>query len=61
LGDAAAQGLRYVDLTTDPDNVASQKVIEANGGVFVEEFITPPGLGSKRERRYRVKLEAHSG
>jgi predicted acetyltransferase len=61
LRDAVAQRLRYVDLTTDPDNVASQKVIEANGGVFVEEFITPPGLGSKRERRYRVKLEAHSG
>ena len=39
-----------------PDNVASQKVIEANGGVFVEEFETPPALGGDRECRYRVEL-----
>jgi predicted acetyltransferase len=58
LRDAVAEGLRYVELTADPDNVPSQRVIEANGGVFVEEFVTPPGLGSKRERRYRVDLEA---
>jgi predicted acetyltransferase len=58
LRDAVAEGLRYVELTADPDNVPSQRVIEANGGVFVEEFVTPPGLGSKRERRYRVDLDA---
>jgi predicted acetyltransferase len=56
LREAAAEGLRYVELTTDLDNLPSQRVIEANGGIFVEEFITPPGLGSKRERRYRVAL-----
>ena len=57
LRDAAAEGLRYVELTTEPDNVGSQRVIEANGGVFVEEFISPPGLGSTRERRYRIALD----
>lgn len=57
LRDAKAEGLRYVDITTAPDNVPSQRVIEANGGVFVEEFITPPALGSKRERRYRVHID----
>ena len=36
LHEARAEGLRYVELTTDPDNVASQRVIEANGGVLVE-------------------------
>src|SRR5262245_32747508 len=56
LRDAKAEGLRYVEITTAPDNVPSQRGIEANGGVFVEEFITPPTLGSKRERRYRVNL-----
>ena len=56
LRDAVAEGLRYVDLTADPDNVPSQRVIEANGGVFVEEFTTPPGLGGKRERRFRIRL-----
>jgi predicted acetyltransferase len=54
LHEATAEGLRYVEITTDLDNVASQRVIEANGGVLVEEFVTPPSLGSKRELRYRV-------
>ena len=57
LRDAKAEGLRYVDITTQPDNVASQRVITANGGVLVEEFVTPPALGSHRELRYRVQLD----
>lgn len=57
LQDAAAEGLRYVEITTSPDNVASQRVIEANGGVLVEEFVTPASLGGKLERRYRVNLQ----
>lgn len=32
---AAGAGLRHVDLTCDADNLASQKVIEGNGGVLV--------------------------
>ena len=56
LDDARAVGLRYVELTTGPANVASRRVIEANGGVLVEEFITVPALGSKRELRYRIEL-----
>ena len=28
---ALAEGLRYVELTTDPDSLPSQRVIEANG------------------------------
>ena len=57
LREARAEGLRYVEITTQPDNIPSQRVITANGGVFVEEFITPPSLGSKRERRYRIHLD----
>ena len=56
LREARAEGLRYVDITTQPDNIASQRVITANGGVFIEEFVTPPSLGGKREFRYRVHL-----
>jgi predicted acetyltransferase/GrpB-like predicted nucleotidyltransferase (UPF0157 family) len=56
LRDAAAEGLRYVEITTDPDNRASQRVILANGGVLVDEFVTPPALGAKRALRYRVSL-----
>jgi predicted acetyltransferase len=56
LRDAKARGLRYVEITTAPDNVPSQRVIEANGGVLVEEFVTPLALGGRRELRYRVHL-----
>jgi predicted acetyltransferase len=56
LREAKAEGLRYVEITTAPDNLASQRVIQTNGGVFVEEFLTPPALGGRRELRYRVDL-----
>ena len=58
VNDAAGRGLRFIVVTTAPDNRASQRVIEKNGGVFVDEFVTLPGLGSKRERRYRIPVEA---
>jgi predicted acetyltransferase len=57
LREAKAEGLRYVDITTQPDNVPSQRVITANGGVLVEEFVTPPSLGGQRELRYRVHID----
>lgn len=57
LPDARAEGLRFVEIATAVDNIASQRVIEANGGVLVEEFVTLPSLGGQRERRYRVYLE----
>ncbi len=57
LLEAAAEGLRYVEITTDPNNVASQRVIEANGGVLFEEFVKPAAFGSKRGLRYRVNLQ----
>jgi predicted acetyltransferase len=57
LHEARAEGLRYVEITTDPDNVPSQRVIERNGGVLVEEFLKPPALGGKRGLRYRVNIQ----
>lgn len=57
LREAKAEGLRYVDITTQPDNVPSQRVIIANSGVLIEEFVTPPSLGGKRELRYRVHID----
>ena len=60
LREAKAEGLRYVAITTAPDNVASQRVIQANGGVLLEEFITPSALGGHRALRYRVNLH-HDG
>ena len=53
---AAAEGLQFVTLTTDPDNVASRKVIEANGGVLLERFRKPPQMGGTESLRYRIVL-----
>ena len=54
LDEARKVGLPFVELTTDPANIASQKVIAANGGVLHEEFIKPPQFGGVRGLRYRI-------
>jgi predicted acetyltransferase len=53
---AKAEGLSFVELTTDPDNVASQRVIEKNGGVLVERFDKPAQFGGTAGLRYRISL-----
>ncbi|HEY6979891.1 GNAT family N-acetyltransferase [Reyranella sp.] len=55
LEEARREGLPYVELTADPDNEASQKVIRANGGVLVERFEAP--AYGKEELRFRVALD----
>jgi predicted acetyltransferase len=59
LPEAQAVGLPYVEITTDPDNIASQRVIEANGGILVEHFIKPRQFGCKPGLRFRITL--HEG
>ena len=54
LPDARALGMPYVELTTDPSNVASQRVIEANGGELVERFFKPAAYGGPEALRYRI-------
>lgn len=56
LPEARAEGLTYVELTVEPDNVASRRVIEANGGVLLGEFVAPVSYGHKRGLRYRIAL-----
>jgi len=58
LPEIAAEGLRYVEITTDPDNMPSRRVIEANGGVLVEAFTKPASLGGTPGLRYRIDLAA---
>lgn len=53
---ARAQGLPYVEVTTDPDNLASQRVIMANGGRLIESFVRPAAYGSTPALRYRIPL-----
>lgn len=56
LIEAATEGLPFVEITTDSDNFASQRVILANGGVFVGHFTKLPQHGGKPSRRYRIAL-----
>lgn len=58
---ARAELLPYVDIVTDLDNLASQAVVQANGGLVVEEFVTPPTSGSHPALRWRVLLNPGIG
>jgi predicted acetyltransferase len=55
---ARAQGLPYIELTTDEDNLPSQKVVQANGGRLVERFVKPSTFGGGRSLRRRIDLGA---
>ena len=46
--------LPFVDLTTDEDNTASRRVIEANGGELVARFEMPDEAGGGIGLRYRI-------
>jgi predicted acetyltransferase len=57
LPEARSRNLEHVEITTSWDNIASQKVIRANGGVLVEEFEKLASLGGGRELRFRIALK----
>jgi predicted acetyltransferase len=60
LGEVVDLGLPYVDITTDVENIASQRVITANGGVLVERFLKPAAYGTDQPAlRWRIAL--HDG
>ncbi len=56
LPQAIAEGLSYVEIITDFDNVASQRVIEANGGQLIARFLKPAENGGVDSLRYRISL-----
>ena len=56
LEHARDEGLEYVEITTDPGNVASRRVIEVNGGVLIERFCKPEQYGGSDGLRYRIAL-----
>ena len=53
LPHATEEGLRYIEIVTDVQNTASQKVIEANGGKLIDRF---EAYGAER-LRYRISLQ----
>lgn len=56
LDEAVEEGLPHVILTTDVGNVASQRVIEANGGVALGTFTKDAAYGATCGLRYRIDL-----
>lgn len=61
LPEAWRIGLPFVEITTDPDNVASQRVIEANRGVLVDRFTKPAAFGATPGLRYRIHRPGDAG
>lgn len=61
LREAAGQGLRHVELTTDPTNTASQRVIAANAGILVERFRKAAAYGGAEALRFRIMLDVTAG
>ena len=56
LDEARDVGLAQVEITCDPDNHASRRVIEKNGGVFVESFVNPR-YGAEPHLRFLIRLD----
>ena len=57
LPEARRQGLDYVELTTDVDNLPSQKVITNNGGAFIKRFRKDPVYGEVEALLFRIPLK----
>lgn len=58
--DAAVEGLRWIEITCDVDNLASQGVIEGAGGRFVERFAYPAEYGNGDGFRYHVAITSRA-
>ena len=56
LSHARNEGLPFVEIVVDADNVASRKVIEANGGEVIAHFRKPEDHEDSESLRYRVFL-----
>lgn len=56
LPQARERGLPFVDIVTNLDNVASQRVIIANGGVLAGQFEKPVARGGGPALRFRIAL-----
>jgi predicted acetyltransferase len=56
LPQAGNEGLAYVEITTDADNIASRRVIESNGGELIERFRKSAEYGGAESLRFRIFL-----
>ena len=53
---ARQHGQSFVEITTDPENIASQSVITRNGGVLMGAFNKGAAYGLKPGLRFRIEL-----
>ena len=53
---APGYGLERIEVTTDPDNAASKRVIERAGGRFIKAFAAPEVLGGHDTLLYEIDL-----
>ncbi|MFC0410337.1 GNAT family N-acetyltransferase [Roseomonas elaeocarpi] len=58
LPEARRRGLRWVELVTDPGNLASQRVIGRCGGILVERFRKTASHGGAEALRFRIPTPA---
>lgn len=56
LPEARDEGLAYVELVADADNIASKRVIEVNGGEMIERFRKSAEYGGAESLRFRILL-----
>jgi predicted acetyltransferase len=56
LPEARDRGLAYVEVSTDPENIASQKVILSNGGQLIGRFQKSAAYGGAEALRFRITL-----
>lgn len=56
LPEVRSVGLPYVEIMTGAANLASQRVITENGGVFVDKALAEERLGGEERLRYRITL-----
>jgi predicted acetyltransferase len=56
LPQAMNEGLAYLVVVADADNIASQRVIEANGGKLIERFHKPAEYGGAESLRFHILL-----
>jgi predicted acetyltransferase len=58
LSQARKEGLPFVEIVSDADNVASRRVIETNGGEVIAQFRKPETHSGAESLRYRIALDA---
>ena len=59
LPQTMSENLAFVELVADADNIASQRVIEANGGKLIERFRKSAEHGGKESLRFHIALANH--